>query len=158
MYSESASPWVSRTCGLTRAVYQQRTKYSSCKYFQCKSTSLQVHESVSPRVSSPQNTLGPPIQPSDQQSTQFLRQADVQVLLWVVVLYIINFVHASPPNPLYFRPEVSQPILVQFWHSPLCYCAVVGITLGANIHGVLKFTWVLLFRNSFDRYLYSWYL
>ena len=63
-----------------------------------------------------------------------------------------------PPNPLYFRPEASQPILVQFWQSPLCYCAVVGITLGANIHGVLKFTWVLLFRNSFDRYLYSWYL
>ena len=54
---------------------------------------------MSPRVSSPQNTLGPPIQPNDQQSTQFLRQADVQVLLLVVVLHIINFVHASPPQP-----------------------------------------------------------
>ena len=48
----------SRTRGLTRAVCRQRTKYSSCKYFLC--------ESVSPRVRSPQNTLGPPIQSNDQ--------------------------------------------------------------------------------------------
>ena len=55
MYSESASLWVSRTCGLTRAVCRQRTKYSSCKYFQCESASLWVRESVSPWVRSSQN-------------------------------------------------------------------------------------------------------
>ena len=61
--------------------------------------SVKVHESVSLRFRRPQNTLGPPIQSNDQQSTQFLHQADVQVLLLVVVPHIINFVHASPPQP-----------------------------------------------------------
>ena len=61
-------------------VCRQRTKYSSCKYF--SGVSLRVRESVGPRVRSPgpQNTFGSPIQLNDQQSTQFLRQADVQVL------------------------------------------------------------------------------
>ena len=53
-------------------------------------------ESMSPRVLSQENTLGPRIQSNDQQSTQSLRQADVQVLLQVVVPHIINFVHAPP--------------------------------------------------------------
>ena len=67
-------------------------------YIYSESASLWVRESVSPRIRSPQNTLGPPIQSNDH-ATIILRQADVQVLLLVVVPQIINFLHASPPQP-----------------------------------------------------------
>ena len=54
-----------------------------------ESTSQQSTEYIRPTDSAERPTI----------STQFLRQADVQVLLLVVVLHIINFVHASPPQP-----------------------------------------------------------
>ena len=60
--------------------------------------SVKVHKSISSQFRSLQNTLGPPIQSNDQQSTQSLRQADVRALLWVVVPHIINFVHVSSPQ------------------------------------------------------------
>ena len=195
MYSESASPWVSWTRGLTRAVCQQRTKYSSCKYLRCESASLWVRESVSPWVCEStslwvresvslwvRESVSPRVHEStSQQSTEYIRPTD-SAKRPTIHLVPLSSGHSgstlsggtthhkfcacfSPPTfyccahlcqscskscSIYFRPEASQP--------PLCYCAVVGITLAANIHGVLKFTWVLLFRNSFDRYLYSWYL
>ena len=62
----------SRICGLTRCSVSAKNRV-----FQL---SVEVRESVSPRFRRPQNTLGPPIQSNDQQSTQFLCQADVQVL------------------------------------------------------------------------------
>ena len=70
---------------------------------------------MSPRVHTTQNALGPPIQSNDQQSTQFLPQADVQVLLGVVVPHIINFVYASPPQP---STAVHEAVL----HFPVGAC------------------------------------
>ena len=67
------------------------------------------------RVRSPQNTLGPPIQSNDQQPTQYLRQADVQVLLGVVVPHIINFCACfSPPNSLL----LCTPIAIYMVYFP----------------------------------------
>ena len=64
------------------------------------------------RFRCPQNTLDPPIQSNGQQSTQFLRQADVQVLLLVVVPHIISFVHASPPQASTAVHAYAYPRLV----------------------------------------------